>query len=226
MSEFNGFGPKTAKFLRDLGRNNDKAWFDAHRADYEADYLEPAKAFIEAAGPKVEKFAPNVSWEPRVNGSLFRVNRDVRFSKDKTPYKDHIDIWFWEGNRKTALSGFYLRVRDKSVEFGVGAHRFSKEALARYRDSLRDDAAAKSLARLVRRLERNGYRIRGKTYKKPPRGFEGGAAAEELVLYSGLSAGVERKSPPEVKNSKFVGYCTREWRKLAPLHEWLMTHVG
>ena len=226
MSEFTGFGPKTAKFLRDLGRNNDKAWFDAHRDEYEAYYLEPAKAFIEAAGPKVEKFAPNISWEPRVNGSLFRVNRDIRFSKDKTPYKDHIDLWFWEGNRKTALSGFYLRIRDKSVEFGVGAHRFSKEALIRYRESLADDAAAKSLKSVVRRFEKAGYVIRGKTYKQVPRGFEGGAAAEELVLFSGLSAGAVRKAPPELRSAKFVTYCTREWKKLAPLHDWLMDNVG
>ena len=92
MSEFTGFGPKTKKFLRDLGRNNDKAWFTSHRGDYEAYYLEPAKAFVEAAGPKLEKVEPRVVWEPRVNGSIFRVNRDIRFSKDKTPYKDHIDF--------------------------------------------------------------------------------------------------------------------------------------
>jgi uncharacterized protein (DUF2461 family) len=61
MSEFNGFGTNTRKFLRDLGRNNDKAWFDAHRDDYEAHYLEPAKAFVEAVGPKIEKFAPRTT---------------------------------------------------------------------------------------------------------------------------------------------------------------------
>ena len=226
MTDFNGFGPKTSKFLRELGRNNEKAWFDAHRADYEAHYLEPAKAFVEAAGPRVERFAPHISWEPRVNGSLFRVNRDIRFSKDKTPYKDHIDLWFWEGDRKTALSGFYLRVRAMSVEFGVGAHRFSKEALLRYRESLTDDAAAKSLVSMIKRFERNGYRIFGKTYKQVPRGFVGGVAAQELVLFSGLAAGAERKSPPEIRSAKFLAYCSKEWKKLAPLHQWLMEHVG
>ena len=226
MSEFSGFGPKTTKFLRELGRNNEKAWFDEHRADYEAYYLEPAKAFVEAAGPRIETFAPNVSWEPRVNGSLFRVNRDIRFSKDKTPYKDHIDLWFWEGARKTALSGFYLRVRDKSVELGVGSHRFSKDSLARYRRSLRDDSLAKPLASLVKRLERGGYVIRGKTYKKLPQGFDEGSAAGDLALHSGLSASIARKAPPELKSAKFVGYCTKEWRRLAPLHRWLTEHVG
>jgi uncharacterized protein (TIGR02453 family) len=226
MNDFSGFGPKTAKFLRDLGRNNDKAWFDAHRADYEAFYLEPAKAFVEAAGPQVEKFAPNISWEPRVNGSIFRVNRDIRFSKDKTPYKDHIDLWFWEGQRKTAISGFYLRVRDKTVELGVGSHGFAKESLARYRESLKDATAAKELAAVLRRFGRAGYEIRKKTYKKPPRGFEGSPVAEELVLYGGVSAHVARKAPAEMRSAKFVSYCTTEWRKLAPLHRWLMEYVA
>ncbi len=226
MTDFRGFGPKTTKFLRDLGRHNEKAWFDAHRREYEQYYLEPAKAFVEAVGPKLQKLAPNLVWEPRVNSSIFRVNRDIRFSKDKTPYKDHIDLWFWEGNRKTAPSGFFLRIRDKTVHLGAGSHGFSKEALASYRTQLNDADAAKSLASLVKRLERAGYEVGGKTYKKAPAGFIGNAAAADLVLHSALWAGVERKLPPELASSKFATYCVREWRKLAPLHRWLMDHVA
>ena len=226
MSDFAGSGPKAKKFLRELGRNNDKAWFDVHRSEYEAHYLEPAKAFVEAVGPKLEKLAPNIVWEPRVNGSIFRVNRDIRFSKDKTPYKPHIDLWFWEGSRKTALSGFFLRIRDKSGQLGAGSHGFSKDALASYRKRLNDEQAAKSLASLTKRLRRAGYEVGGKTYKKPPRGFNGNAAAEELVLHSALWAAVDRKSPPELGSAKFVAYCTREWKKLAPLHRWLMEQVA
>lgn len=226
MTDFTGFGPGTRKFLRELGRHNEKAWFDAHRGEYEQYYLEPAKAFIEAVGPKLEKLAPNIVWEPRVNGSIFRVNRDIRFSKDKTPYKDHIDLWFWEGNRKTAVSGFFLRIRDKSVHLGAGSHGFDKEALARFRKALRDDRAAKSLASLIKRLQRAGYEIGGKTYKKLPPGFSENGAARELVLHSALWASTERKSPAELASSKFVGYCAREWKKMAPLHQWLTEEVS
>lgn len=55
------------------------------------------------------------------------MNRDIRFSNDKTPYKDHMDLWVWEGQRKTALSGFFLRIRGKSVHLGAGPHGFSKQ---------------------------------------------------------------------------------------------------
>ncbi len=225
MTDFAGFGPKTKRFLRELGRNNHKAWFDAHRGDYEAHYLEPAKAFVEAAGPKLEKVAPDLVWEPRVNGSIFRVNRDIRFSKDKTPYKDHIDLWFWEGQRKTAVSGFFLRITSTSVHLGAGSHGFSKEALASYRKALLDEKAAKSLASLARRLTRAGYAIGGKTYKKVPRGFAGSAPAQELALHSAFWVAAQRRSPPELGNAKFVTYCMREWKKLAPVHRWLIEHV-
>ena len=57
----------------------------------------------------LRSIAPDIHAEPRVNGSIFRINRDIRFSKDKTPYKDHLDLWFWEGNRKGAVSGFFLQ---------------------------------------------------------------------------------------------------------------------
>lgn len=86
---------------------------------------------------------------------------------------------------------------------------------------MNDEKAAKSLDALVKRLERAGYEIGGKTYKKPPRGFNGNAAGETLVLHSALWAGVERKSPPELASAKFVSYCARQWKKLAPLHRWL-----
>ena len=67
---------------------------------------------------------PGIATEARVNGSIFRINRDTRFSKDKTPYKDHLDFWFWEGQRKTALSGLFLRIAPAAVTVGAGAHGF------------------------------------------------------------------------------------------------------
>ena len=138
MSTFSGFPRETLTFLRGLSRNNEKHWFDAHRSEYEAYFLEPAKAFVEAAGDGLERFAPGVHAEPRVNGSIFRINRDIRFSKDKTPYKDHLDMWFWEGERKGAVSGFYMRVGTRELSLGVGAHCFDKNRLKTYRDAVCD----------------------------------------------------------------------------------------
>jgi hypothetical protein len=100
----------TIEFLADLRRHNNKGWFDAHRDRYETAYVEPAKAFVEAAAPGLATIVPGITAEPRVLGSIFRIHRDTRFSTDKRPYKDHLDFWFWQGARKTAVSGLFLRV--------------------------------------------------------------------------------------------------------------------
>ncbi len=84
-SKFSGFDPGLLAFLRDLGKNNDKKWFDAHRSEYESLYLEPAKRFVEAIGPGLAKISRELRAEPRVNGAIMRINRDTRFSNDKTP---------------------------------------------------------------------------------------------------------------------------------------------
>ena len=142
MTDFAGFPAETQKFLKGLSKNNNKEWFDAHRSDYDDHWVTPAKAFVEAAGEALQDLAP-VEAQPRVNGSIFRVNRDVRFSADKRPYKDHLDFWFWEGERKTAVSGFYLRITPTEVGIGVGAHGFDKDRLAKYRITRRCLAVSK-----------------------------------------------------------------------------------
>ena len=124
------FPAETVAFLTDLRAHNDKAWFDANRARYESGYLEPAKEFVELIGPALDELVPGIHAEPRVRGSIFRINRDVRFSSDKRPYKDHLDFWFWEGDRKAAVSGLFLRVWPDGVVVGAGAHGFDKHRLA------------------------------------------------------------------------------------------------
>jgi len=97
---FAGFPDGTFRFLRGIAKDNSKDWFEAHRTDYEQSYVEPAKALVAELGPKLQKISPGVKIEPKVNGSLFRINRDVRFSKDKSPYKTHLDLWFWEAEHR------------------------------------------------------------------------------------------------------------------------------
>src|SRR5215216_5284663 len=120
------FPPDTLTFLDELRAHNDKQWFEANRSRYEAAYVAPAKAFVEAAGPHLQDIVPGIRAEPNVLGSIFRINRDTRFSPDKRPYKDHLDLWFWEGERKSAVSGLFLRVSPDGVVIGAGAHAFPK----------------------------------------------------------------------------------------------------
>jgi uncharacterized protein (DUF2461 family) len=74
--------------------------------------------------------------EARVNGSIFRINRDVRFTQDKRPYKDHLDLWFWEGDRSSAVSGLFLRITSSRLTLGAGSHGSDRDRLAAYRDAV------------------------------------------------------------------------------------------
>ena len=78
------FSKETVRFLAGLRRNNKKEWFEAHRDDYDHHFIEPAKAFVAALAPRLARIDPAIHAEPRVNGSILRINRDVRFSKDKS----------------------------------------------------------------------------------------------------------------------------------------------
>ena len=87
IDKFEGFFKETIDFFKELKTNNDKLWFDLHRGPYEDYVLGTAKSFIIAMGERLKKLSPTINADPRTNKSLFRINRDTRFSKDKTPYK-------------------------------------------------------------------------------------------------------------------------------------------
>jgi uncharacterized protein (TIGR02453 family) len=223
VSAFQGFFKETFEFIEGLRDHNNKAWFDDHRADYEDFYLAPARAFIEDAGRALKKIAPGVQAEPRVGGSMFRINRDIRFSSDKRPYKDHLDFWFWEGDRKLAISGFFMRLQPERVFVGVGAHHFDKPSLERFRSAI--GTAGDQLITAVDKIERAGDRVYGEHYKRPPRGYDARPETQRFLLYNSLWAAHEEGLPDVVFSKEFVSYSARHWREVAPLHRWLVDHV-
>lgn len=185
--------------------------------------MEPAKAFVEAAGEALVEIAPSIRAEPKINASIFRINRDIRFSKDKRPYKDHLDFWFWEGERKTAVSGFYLRITPTAIGIGAGAHGFDKDRLAAFRASVVDEQAGKRLADTVAAVEEAGWEVRGDHYKQLPRGFEASSDIEERLLrYASLWTGEDEPHPKVLSSKRFVSYCARRWAHSEPLHRWLV----
>ena len=217
---FQGFSPATFDFLRALSANNTKAFFDAHRDDYEACYRAPALAFIEAMAPRLSKIDESLVADPKANGSLFRVNRDTRFSKDKTPYKDHIDMWFYSGDRK-AGSGCFLRLTAEKVHLGAGLHGFTKEGLSRYREAVADDTRGAELTKILKKCERAGYVVQGESYKKVPRGYDPEHPRAQLLRHASLSAMLEVDHPAEIHSAKFATWCAAHWTKLAPVHRYV-----
>ena len=225
MTAFGGFPPETIRFLRELRLNNRKEWLDAHRSDYEAFWVAPARAFVVAAGQGLAELAPGIRAEPRVMGSIFRITRDTRFTRDAGPYKDHIDFWFWEGERRRAVSGFFARLTPDFLGVGAGAHGLDPERLTRFRQAVADPSSGADLAGIAQRVEAAGYELGGAALKRPPAGFADSGPAGRFLLHKALFVHCEEPADERVHADAVLTTCMRHWSALAPLHRWLTDNV-
>jgi uncharacterized protein (TIGR02453 family) len=132
------FSRELFEFLADLRENNDRGWFAANKHRYEQHLLEPALDFIEAFAPRLEKISPHFRADPRPSGgSLFRIYRDTRFSKDKSPYKTNVGIHFRHERAKDAHApGYYLHIGPDEVFAGGGIWHPDTEAATRIREAI------------------------------------------------------------------------------------------
>src|SRR5215470_10450113 len=177
---------------------------------------------IEGLAPRLRKIEPDISVEPRVNGSIMRINRDIRFSKDKSPYKDHLDMWFWTGDRKGwDASGFWFRLTPDRLMLGAGMHRFEPQALARYRAAVRDARKGAALAAVVAKLRKAGYEVGSELYKKVPAGVAADHPRAALLRHGGLHAGWEGKHPAELRRAAFLDFAEKHFRAVSSVHLWL-----
>src|SRR5262245_12111639 len=167
------FSPALFTYRRDLKKNNDRDWFKANKARYDEAVLEPALAFIEDFEPHLHAISSHFVADPRpVGGSLFRIYRDTRFSKDKSPYKTHTGIHFRHELAKSAHApGFYLHLEPGQVFLGAGIWRPDREPLAQIRTAIAEDpdrwkrtTRAKAFAGL--------YELGGDSLKRAPAGFD------------------------------------------------------
>jgi uncharacterized protein (TIGR02453 family) len=228
MSGFAGFPSGTAEFLAGLTEHNEKAWFEAHRDAYERDFIEPAKAFVAAIGPKLCEISPDVAYEPRVNGSIFRINRDVRFSKDKRPYKNHLDLWFWHGDRRGwNTPGFFFRLLPDRLVLGAGMHQFEKEQLETFRQAVVYRKSGERLVTAVEAVRAAGpYEIGGASRKSVPRGFDAAHERAGLLLHEGLWAHLETEPWPAAGKPDFVDACAAHFRAMWPISRWILEEVA
>lgn len=220
---FVGFPEATVHFIAGLSDHNTKQWFEAHRADYDRHYIGAAKDFIIALQAPLAGLSPELVAEPRVNGSIFRINRDIRFSKDKTPYKDHLDLWFWQGERKGAISGLFFRLTRDTLILGAGAHGFDKDRLAAYRETVSQPDMRKKLLGIEKEMANNDMPLEGLHYARLPRGFAADdAETERLLRFNALHASYQLPHPPSLSSAEFVDFCVEKWAHAMPLHRWLI----
>jgi uncharacterized protein (TIGR02453 family) len=225
-SDFTGFPNQTFAFLTGIAAHNEKAWFEAHRDLYEAGYVAPARAFVEALGPLLRDFSPDVQFSPKVNGSLQRVNRDIRFSKDKRPYKERLNLWFWHGDKGWDTPGFWFGLGPKEVQLSVGMYGLGKERLDNFRQSVIHPRSGRGLLAAVAAVRKAGdYEIGGKARKLMPRGFATDPDRAEYLLYDGLYASV--KLPAEAAGQPdFPALVASHYKAMWPVGKWLLDEVA
>jgi uncharacterized protein (TIGR02453 family) len=215
------FGPELFSFLADLRANNDREWFAANRHRYEEHLLEPALAFIDAFAPRLEKISPHFRADARPNGgSLFRIYRDTRFSKDKRPYKTNVGVHFRHERAKDAHApGYYLHIGPDEVFAGGGIWHPHTEAATRIREAIVADSERWRRATRSRAFTKR-FELGGDSLKRvPPWADAGHPYADDLKRKDFF--GWARLSEEDVLAPGFVDEYARICRVAAPLMQFL-----
>jgi uncharacterized protein (TIGR02453 family) len=170
--DFLQFEPTIFQFLEDLAANNDRRWFQENKFRYEAEVLAPCLAFIRDFGPRLKKISPYFqASDRRVGGSLMRVYRDTRFSKDKTPYKTNVGIQFrHEMGKDVHAPGFYVHIAPDACFLGAGVWHPDSDALRKIRTAIVESESRWSRACRSKRF-REHFTLAGDSLKRSPRGF-------------------------------------------------------
>jgi uncharacterized protein (TIGR02453 family) len=230
--EFSGFRPAALTFLRRLARHNQREWFEANRATYEAAVRGPMRALVEEMDVRLARFAPEIVGDPR--RSMFRIHRDVRFSRDKSPYKTHASCWFYHrdagrqvGQEADAGSaGFYFQFSPSDSFIGAGIWMPPRGSLGRIRDALGEDhrrLAAALEAPTVRR--RFGRLDEEAMLKRLPRGFREGHPAEPWLRYQSFTMG-RTLTADDVLHPRLAARLEKDYALLLPFVRWLNLALG
>jgi uncharacterized protein (TIGR02453 family) len=216
------FGPELFRFLRDLKANNDRAWFTANRERYEDDVRGPALDFVADFAPHLEKISRHFVADPRPSGrSLFRIHRDTRFSKDKSPYKPYVGIQFRHELGKDAHApGFYLHLQPGSVFAGAGIWHPDQPTLLRIREAIDGDPQAWGRA-----TGEPSLRLAGDSLKRAPTGFDPDHPLIEDLKRKDFIAVVELDEE-DVCAAGFVETFARTCRDVSPLVRFLCEAVA
>ncbi len=226
-SGFNGFSKATFKFFKDLENNNTREWFEDNRGVFEKYVMNPAQEFVMEMGERLKPMCPKIVAVPKVDKSIFRIYRDVRFSKDKTPYKTHLGIFLWEGPRKKLGNpGFYLQLDKSSILIAGGLYQLPSELMKPYRDSVSDSKKGSEVRKILKKITMNSsYKLGGMHYKRVPRGYDPETPNVDLLLHNGLFLYYEGALPKEVNSSDFLDYSLDVFKDILPLHKWIRDNV-
>ncbi len=219
------FTPAFFDFFRALKRNNVRPWFEQNKARYGREVRDRLVEFIVAAGPRLKKISPHFIADPRpVGGSVFRIYRDIRFSRDKTPYKTAGAIHFPHQQRGSAAPGFYLHLEPGAVYAGVGMWHPDTAALGMVRDAI--VAQPERWKRVsTARAFKDTFTMEGRSLRTAPRGYPKDHPFVEDLKRTDFSAGrtfSEKQACAPDFLDRFIATC----RAGAPFTEFLTEALG
>ncbi len=218
---FEHFPKETIPFLKSIEQNNTKEWFEAHKEEYAKYILKPSRAFVEEMGEHLQALVPTINAIAKINHSLFRIYRDTRFSKNKTPIKSKIGIIFWQGSDiRMQSSCFYLHFSPKELLIASGIRTFDPDLLAAYRDYIKADSRRKALHAILEDLKSKGYTLESPYYKRLPRGFDKEMSLEYLARMKAVAV-YHTTEASLISDKKLIPELYNHYETFLPLQQWL-----
>ncbi len=207
--EFAGFPEAALDFYDDLEMDNTKSFWEAHRATYDEAVAAPMKALVAALEPEFG------------TAKVFRPYRDVRFAKDKTPYKTHQGAFVPKG----PSTGYYVQVGAPGVRVSVGFYEASGPRLASIRASIDDEAHGSDLESILADLTGAGWDLGGEKLKTAPRGYDVDHPRIELLRHKSMALGKEHGFAPYIHTPELLDRVRADWREATPFVEWVLAHA-
>ena len=206
---FKGWPEECQRFFIGLELDNSKKYFDAHRTIYEEAVRGPMVALIDSLEPE---YGP---------GKVFRPNRDVRFSKDKSPYKTNVAGYAGMGGR-----GGYLALDARGLTVAAGRYELTPAQLTKFRKKVAADATGAPLAAIVAKLEKAGYSMGGEALKRVPAGWPQDHPRARLLRHKLLYIYKDFGLQPWLGTAAARKQVVKVWTDAAPLNDWLQRNVG
>jgi uncharacterized protein (TIGR02453 family) len=207
---FTGFPVAALDFYDDLEMDNTKSFWAAHKETYDSAVKAPMTELVTALEPEFGR------------AKIFRPYRDVRFGKDKTPYKTHQGAYVAVG----PATGWYVQVSAPGVRVGAGFYNADAAGLAAFRASVADDRTGPELEKLLRRLTKAGWTVGGDTLKTAPRGYDADHPRIELLRHKSLSVGRDYGFEPVIHTPELLDKVRADWRAARPFVEWVTARLG
>jgi uncharacterized protein (TIGR02453 family) len=214
-------GPELFRFLKELRAHNDREWFNANKDRYLTLVRDPLLAFVDAIAPKLRAISPHVVADPRPSGgSLLRIYRDTRFSRDKTPYKTNSGLYFRHAAGKDIHGpGYYLHLEPGTVFMGAGMWHPDADALRAVREAIVKDPRGWKLA------AKSDLSHGDESLKRPPRGFDAHHPLIEDIKRTSFTTG-EEFTETQASSPRFPALFVDACRRQAPLMRFLAKAVG